>query len=483
MITSFFILFAMNTSASSVAKATTTAAPIPVHQDVESRLCDIHVSDCRLNTVLDTLSKQTHVNMVLLSDPGSKLALNLSQVPLGDMVQHLCALSGLNFLKVNGTYVFATDAKLKAGYPTEYEKAHPTPPPVPEVVPTIIAKSTEVYRTNYVNADSLANTIRALFDKKDLNITTGPEIADPFLSSLSTGEKTGTSATTVSSKDQRDQAAGSYGDSVKADVLNRSRTLLISGPTTLVTTALETIKKLDIPRRQVVIDVSVLETSNEVVRELGLSWTFGSMQVLERPVATSTTTTTRPLDLGPLQRTPLTSTATIKANELATRSRVLASPNVAVLDGESAFVLIGNRIKYSVLKEASTPQSAAVYDIQEDRVGIYLQVAPQIASDGTMILNLYPQVSTISGYLVVNGSSLPQISTREAHTVMRVVDGQTVVMGGLIQDSDQKESEKVPIFGDIPILGEFFKRHKRDKSASQLIISITPHIIEVERLK
>jgi type II secretory pathway component GspD/PulD (secretin) len=132
-----------------------------------------------------------------------------------------------------------------------------------------------------------------------------------------------------------------------------------------------------------------------------------------------------------------------------------------------------------VLKQPATQFSPAIYDVQEDRVGIYLQVAAQIASDGTISLNLYPQVSTISGYLNINGSNLPQISTREARTIMRMVSGQTIVMGGLIQDKDINTLEKVPILGDIPVLGEFFKRRQKSKLASQLIITITPRIVDV----
>jgi type II secretory pathway component HofQ len=460
------LLAALNAWLNPPAPIVEIATPTPI----ESKICSIDVAEYDLGKTLQIISKQTGANLVLLSDPGTKVTLRLNDVPVGVVIRHLSGLTGLQFLKVDETYVFARPEQLLAAYPAEYALAFPAPAakPAPQ-------KSTQVYRTNYVNADSLVGILTAMFPADLLQAVTGPEVATPFLNSVNTGEVTGVQnngSAQANTQEARDQ----YGENVKRDLLNKSRQLVLSGDAETVEKALALARQLDIPRKQVVIDVSVLETSDDLAKELGLSWSFSNFTISEKANASGM----RPLSLGDGQRSPLDAKATITAKDLWTKSTILASPNVSVLDGESAYVLIGSRIKYSVLANAATPTSPAVFDVREERVGVYLQVAAQVANDGTITLNLYPQVSTITGYLNVNGSSLPQIATREARTILRLKTGDTVVMGGLIQDQDIRTLESVPFLSDIPVLGEFFKRRKTSKVKTHLILSITPRVVEVQ---
>lgn len=122
-----------------------------------------------------------------------------------------------------------------------------------------------------------------------------------------------------------------------------------------------------------------------------------------------------------------------------------------------------------------------MFDVREERVGIYLQVSATVNDPTRVTLNLYPQVSTISGFLEVPGQgSYPQISTREAKTSIRVKSGETVVIAGLLRDEEIKSIEHVPLLSQIPLFGELFTRRKTTKNQSQVIISITPQVIESE---
>jgi type II secretory pathway component GspD/PulD (secretin) len=115
--------------------------------------------------------------------------------------------------------------------------------------------------------------------------------------------------------------------------------------------------------------------------------------------------------------------------------------------------------------------------VNTERVGIYLQVAASISSDGFITLTLYPQVSSITGYLNVNGASYPQVSSREAQTTLRVKSGDAIVLGGLLQNQDIVNTDKVPILSSIPFFGELFKHRTKTKSKSQVIITIRPVIV------
>jgi type II secretory pathway component GspD/PulD (secretin) len=121
--------------------------------------------------------------------------------------------------------------------------------------------------------------------------------------------------------------------------------------------------------------------------------------------------------------------------------------------------------------------NAPIFSKEEERVGIYMQVAASVSSDDNVTLSLYPQVSSVTGFLNVNGASYPQISTREAQTTLRVHTGETIVMGGLMKTEETASYDRVPFLSDLPFLGQLFRHRKETKTASQVIISITPKVI------
>jgi type II secretory pathway component GspD/PulD (secretin) len=171
----------------------------------------------------------------------------------------------------------------------------------------------------------------------------------------------------------------------------------------------------------------------------------------------------------------MTFDAAISALESKDVARLLASPNISVLDGEKAFILIGDRINYPALT-GYTSTNSPIFSVNTERVGIYLQVAANISSDGYITLTLYPQVSSITGYLTVNGASYPQVSSREAQTTLRVKSGDEIVLGGLMEDDDTVDVDKVPILSQIPLFGELFKHRQKTHNKSQVIITIKPVI-------
>ena len=220
------------------------------------------------------------------------------------------------------------------------------------------------------------------------------------------------------------------------------------------------------------IAVTVHDISNDALKELGLTWTFNGVSVNEAP---------KGFNIGTISRTGLGASASLKALEQKNVAKLMASPSISVMDGERGFVLIGNRINFPVLV-GYTQNNAPIFDRQQERVGIYLQVAASVASDGSVTLNLYPQVSTITGYLEVNGASYPQVATREAQTTVRVGSGESIVLGGLMRDEDVIQIDKVPLLSQIPFLGELFRHRKVTKTSSQVILTVTPTIVTPDKV-
>lgn len=418
----------------------------------ESTPCSLNVVNEDPAKILQFLTAQTQTNLVLLSPSDKKLTLNLKDVKLIDMIRHICALSGLRYLKVAETFVLATEETLKSAYAPEWEAAYPAPPKASTPVEDPIV--TTMVRLQHISATRLATSLGKVFEKEKLTIVAGPVQDSPTVTAQNTSQATGNSTNVLSP------------DSSNGDLT--AKTLILRGPSSMVREAVAMAKELDVVRPQVVIEVTIVDILDSALKELGASWNFGSTTIEEQ--------TPNRLNFGEFQRSGLNFTAAIKSLEKKDQAKILASPNVSVLDGERAFILIGDRINYPVLigySNANTP----IFSKEEERVGIYLQVAANVASDGEITLSLYPQVSTVTGFLEVNGASYPQISTREAQSTLRIRSGETLVMGGLLKTEEIKQIEKVPLLGDIPVLGELFQRRKTTKSASQVLISIKPTLL------
>ena len=430
-----------------------------------AKVCSLNVPDMDLAKIVRILADQTETNIILMAKQDARLTIRLDNVTLPTMLRHICALSGLSMLDVDDTYVIATEDLLKSGYPEEWASKHPVKAePKPETI-------TETLELKYVKAGQVAAALAKMYPADMLSVIVGPEQKSPSLEDQKVTVGGGEATMLGGNNSSGGVEAG------RSETESTAKTILLRGAKDVVESAVSAVKKFDIARPQVSIAVTVHEVTNEAVKELGLGWNFSNLVIRDRRVSTGSggggSTT---VDNGGAFD-PLSATATIKALETANKARLLASPTVSVLDGERGYVLIGDRIKYPVVttfSQANTP----VFDVREDRVGIYLQVAANIATDKDITLSLYPQVSTITGFLNVNGASYPQISTREAQTTIRLKSGETVVMAGLLRDDQVERTEKVPILGDIPLLGELFKLRKKSKTGTQLVITITPIVME-----
>src|SRR5207253_4526012 len=139
---------------------------------------------------------------------------------------------------------------------------------------------------------------------------------------------------------------------------------------------------------------------------------------------------------GAILRSPYTVSASLDALETKGRARTLARPNLSALDGQPAVVFIGDQIKY-VLSIQQTQQGQSI-QTETATVGITLRVTGKTSPDGYITLNIHPEVSAITSFLTAgtSGIQLPQISTRFVDTTVRVKSGETIAIGGLIQEQD-----------------------------------------------
>ncbi len=170
---------------------------------------------------------------------------------------------------------------------------------------------------------------------------------------------------------------------------------------------------------------------------------------------------------------------TIAALEQKGLAEVLAEPNVMAKNGHQASFLAGGEYPYPVAQSGATGGAAAPITIQYKQYGVLLAFLPTITNRGTIRLQVAPEVSALDYANSVNigGAQVPALTIRRVKTEVELADGQSFVIGGLLDNRESDNFEKIPFIGDIPILGKFFTTMQRQKSNTELIVIVTPEIV------
>nr|MDQ2879431.1 type II secretion system protein GspD [Pseudomonadota bacterium] len=168
--------------------------------------------------------------------------------------------------------------------------------------------------------------------------------------------------------------------------------------------------------------------------------------------------------------------AIINAVKSDTTSNLLQSPHLTTLDNQPARILVGQEIPITTGQALSQNFNNAFRTVQRENVGIQLEVRPQINSSGAIKLFLHQQVSSIAGPVSSDNSDLI-LNKREVETTLTVDDGQIAVIGGLLDDNERRTVEKVPLLGDLPVVGALFRSKAKERTKTNLMIFIRPTIL------
>lgn len=169
--------------------------------------------------------------------------------------------------------------------------------------------------------------------------------------------------------------------------------------------------------------------------------------------------------------------ATIKDLQQRNLLQILAEPNLLAANGESARFLAGGELPYPVVSGVA---GANTVSVQFKPFGVKLEFTGTIQEDNTIRLKVFPEVSSLdfSNAVVINGFTLPAIATRHAETVVDLRDGQSFGIAGLLDQRTVSQYSKVPGIGDIPIIGLLFKSKTVSKTNSELVVIVTPSIVD-----
>lgn len=321
-------------------------------------------------------------------------------------------------------------------------------------------------------------------------------------------------------------AGGRPGQRVVVTGYEGANAIIISAPPEMQRTLGELVRQLDTRRDQVLVEAIIVEISDAAARELGVQFLFGGEDapfavtnysnvqprildiaggLLADEIDQTTTvingdvvTTTTNSAVGDLLRenaarsilgarggflgfaselgSDLIFGAILNAVQEDTDSNVLSTPSITTLDNQEASILVGQEIPVSTGEALSDNFDNAFRTIQRQNVGIELEVRPQINAGGAIRLDIRQEVSSIAGPVSDDFNELI-INKREIETTVTVNDGEIIALGGLLDDNERRTIQRIPILGDIPIIGELFRSRARSRTKTNLMVFIRPTIL------
>ncbi|MFZ4626302.1 MAG: secretin N-terminal domain-containing protein, partial [Rhodoferax sp.] len=256
----------------------------------------------------------------------------------------------------------------------------------------------------------------------------------------------------------------------------RSNAVVIRDTVQVIRLAEKLVAATDQPEPEVMLEVELLDVDRTRAIDLGIDWpTSVSGVVNAMTLAALRNSGSADVNMSAL-------TTTIKAKGTDSDTKTLATPRIRVRNKEKARIMIGDRTP--VISSSAVPGSGVstspVYNttIQYLDTGVKLEVEPTIYLDGSVAIKLNLEVSALGAEVRVDSSLAYKTKTNNATTTLRLKDGETQVLGGLIQGFDsQGQANKIPGLGDIPFLGRLFGIEHNEWSNRELVLVITPHII------
>jgi type IV pilus assembly protein PilQ len=377
-------------------------------------------SDADVREVLDMMAAKANINIIYTDDVSGTVTLSLSKVPFEEAFKTLLSVKGLAAQQA-GDNILRIAAP--ATFLSEQKKA---------------MQQTRVFYLSYAKTEDVRAQVESV------------------------------------------AAAEGRMSKCTSDISNNA--LIVTDTSLGLDSTARLIRSLDRVPKQVMIEVKLVEVSLDNSFDLGVNWNFQNsagqtvgVSNLPGPTPAGSTFGGALTFFGKIS--DYTFNTVIGAAVKKGKLKVLSDPKVATLNNKEATINITDQVPYTTTESAVGSGGATVTTQKVTYVpsGITLKVTPTINSDGRISMHLNPEVSQASGG---SATTPPNTNTRSTNTNVIVRDGETIVIGGLIRDSQSDDVYKVPILGDIPLLGMLFRKKSVARKRLELLIFVTPRIIE-----
>ncbi|MDR3512840.1 MAG: secretin N-terminal domain-containing protein [Caulobacteraceae bacterium] len=263
--------------------------------------------------------------------------------------------------------------------------------------------------------------------------------------------------------------AQSVDDTIAVD--RRLNAIILKGPPDVIARLKQKIAQIDVPVQSVLLETVFVELDESGAKNVGLDFNNTSSQI-----GVATFQTGAYIPSGEPLSSSLTSVslqAALYAQVRTGHGRIVSKPRIAAQSGSTAKIITGDALPI-LTSIALSGVNAVSQQVQYVNVGVTLQIAPRVSSDGFVTSHVFCVVSSETG----TSQGYPTISQREAETSATVRDGETFVIGGLTEESESTSNSRVPGLGSLPLAGELFKLHSASSSKTELYIVVTPHVVQ-----
>jgi type IV pilus secretin PilQ/predicted competence protein len=457
-------------------------------EPVPAMRISMEFQDAGLKDILKAFSKQTGLNLVASPEVQDRpITLYLEDVEVMDALDQLLRVADLTSERPLGSEIYLVKPR-----PKEEIVLEPVGPP--ELAEPLT--ETRVYRLKYarVSTSRLARAAEALgsqtpFEAQQLTAATGAGGGTGGGGGGGSGGGFG---------------GGGGGEKVGVDLViqelltplgkvvvdPRTNSLIVTDVPENFARIEAVLNALDARTAQLLIEAEVLETTLGKVKDLGIEWAaastegdvasltlgsrttrfpFGSLDDGVAPTATPTGFGLSTLDFSTFK-------GVLQALEKDTDTKILASPKVLTLDNESAVIRLTSQQAVSIESLTVSESGNVIQTPERMTTGVILVVTPQVNEDGYVTMLVEPSVARVIASQV--GKDIRDPRTRSARAMVRIRQGDTLVLGGLIDRSEEDIVQRVPILSGIPVLGELFKNTEKNDTATELIVFVTPRILD-----
>lgn len=409
-------------------------------------LISLNLDNTDVRTILETMAKKGGLSVIIDDSVKGTVRVALKAIPLDEALYTILKLKNLSFRKMGQTLLIASE---------------------------------ESFRTKGFSGNT---TALLRFDNAKA------EEVEPILKQMLSGGQGGQGGPGGAPGGAPGAAPGGDGGGPRIVVDKRTNAILVTGSEEIIDQAKQLKALLDIQTPQVSIEVKMIEVSERGQRELGMSYGFGGSKFgagFNNPDPNATAggegnqagnpgTNTGAITFHALGNYTANFNARLAAAIQDSLATVIANPKVTTQDSKKATIKIVN--KHPVLNTIVQPNGPAQTSVSFQDVGQTLNITPRVDTQGYVTLELAPEISARSGGVTVNGNEVPIIDSRSVETTMRVKDGESIIIGGLSRVDETNTVNKLPILGDIPIIGNFFRHTTTSKIKNEIILLVTPKV-------
>lgn len=398
---------------------------------------NLNVVDEEIGPVLHTLAKIGGMNVVIDDSVSGKVTVELNNVPFETAMDIVTKIKGLSYQKIGDVIVVGPAEKMNKGF-----------------------GDIHVFKIQYANAADAAGLISVAL--KDSQTSS----SQPSASQSAQGQK---QAQNPQSQQQN------TADRIRVDDVTNS--IVFIGSPGEVEQIRKILQEIDVPYQQVSLEAEVLSLNKTATKDLGVDWTWTSAST--RTTDTSSDSSSSSSSSSGSSSNIQTSfgrtfnyQATVKALITKGDATVLSKPKITTINGKEATINIGDEVP---IASTTTSNNITTTSYTYRTAGIILKYTPRISADGDITAVVHTEVSAP---VYVTDLKAYKFTSRSADTQVRLKDGETMVIGGLIGKDESDSVSKIPFLSSLPLVGQLFQSHGKSNTETEVVIFLTARIVK-----